>query len=439
MKLASTSDDAAALLPGHATANQGRQFRLYSLVWRWHFYAGLLVSPVILLMAGTGALLIFQDRLERVLYPGTMSVTPARQQASYEQQVAAAQAVSPPGSKVAGLGRDADPSRPTAVFMRMPSREGFIVYVDPADGHVLGDNTQHQFFDTVETLHRRLFLGPLGALVVELTTCWTIVLLLTGAYLWWPRKDRRLWGVLLPRLRGHPYVVLRDLHSVCGISVWLVALICAGTGLFYSSLTGSAFKLALRAASGFVQDPQPPSSRSPVDATTVPVDRILAIAHSKFSDASLTVFFPDSCEGVFVVYASWAHGPTYRRVLALDRASGEILDEQTNGNAGWFRWWATWNFPLHAGSLAGTPTQVIWLLGCLGLMLLPVTGVWMWWQRRPPGQTGFPGRAPASVPRWLTRLIIILGILLPMFGLSVAVLVLGERGLQRLRKVQGRA
>jgi hypothetical protein len=39
------------------------------------------------------------------------------------------------------------------------------------------------------------------------------------------------------------------------------------------------------------------------------------------------------------------------------------------------------------------------------------------------------------VPRWLTRLIIVLGILLPMFGLSVAVLVLGERGLQRLRKV----
>jgi uncharacterized iron-regulated membrane protein len=148
-----------------------------------------------------------------------------------------------------------------------------------------GTSTQHQFFETIETLHRRLFLGPLGALVVELTTCWTIVLLLTGAYLWWPRKDRRLWGVLLPRLRGHPYVVLRDLHSVCGISVWLVALICAGTGLFYSSLTGSAFKLALRAASGFVQDPQPPSSRSPVDATTVPVDRILATAHGNFSDA----------------------------------------------------------------------------------------------------------------------------------------------------------
>ena len=208
MKLVSTSDGAASLLPGHATANQARQFRLYSMVWRWHFYAGLLVSPVILLMAGTGALLIFQDRLERVLYPGTMSVTPARQQASYEQQVAAAQAVSPPGSTVAGLGRDADPSRPTAVFVRMPSRRGFIAYVDPADGHVLGDNTQHQFFEAVETLHRRLFLGPLGALVVELTTCWTIVLLLTGAYLWWPRKDRRFWGVLLPRLRGHPYVVL---------------------------------------------------------------------------------------------------------------------------------------------------------------------------------------------------------------------------------------
>jgi uncharacterized iron-regulated membrane protein len=63
----------------------------------------------------------------------------------------------------------ADPSRPTAVFVRLPSQRRFIAYFDPADGHVLGDNTQHQFFETVETLHRGLFRGPLGALLAELT------------------------------------------------------------------------------------------------------------------------------------------------------------------------------------------------------------------------------------------------------------------------------
>jgi len=45
MQLVSTCDDAAALLPGHATANQGRQFRLYSMVWRWHFMPVCLSPP----------------------------------------------------------------------------------------------------------------------------------------------------------------------------------------------------------------------------------------------------------------------------------------------------------------------------------------------------------------------------------------------------------
>ena len=32
----------------------------YRAVWRWHFYAGLLVLPFLMLMALTGALYLFQ-------------------------------------------------------------------------------------------------------------------------------------------------------------------------------------------------------------------------------------------------------------------------------------------------------------------------------------------------------------------------------------------
>src|SRR5205814_1518123 len=61
----------------------------------------------------------------------------------------------------------------------------------------------------------------------------------------------------------------------------------------------------------------------------------------------------------------------------------------------------TWNYPLHVGSIWGLPTKFLWLVTCVILMTLPVTGIWMWWQRRPTGRLGLPHRVNASRPRWL--------------------------------------
>lgn len=40
---------------------------LYRAFWRWHFYAGLLVMPVLMLMAATGAVYLFSDQIEAAL------------------------------------------------------------------------------------------------------------------------------------------------------------------------------------------------------------------------------------------------------------------------------------------------------------------------------------------------------------------------------------
>ncbi len=66
--------------------------------------------------------------------------------------------------------------------------------------------------------------------------------------------------------------------------------------------------------------------------------------------------------------------------------------------------------------MLGTPTKILWLIACLVLAALPVTGVWMWWKRRPVGKTGFPRRPDTPVPWWLIGVIVLLGILLPVVG-----------------------
>ena len=48
----------------------------YVAVWRWHFYVGLLVAPVLLIMAITGALYLFEHEIERVWYADLMQIKP---------------------------------------------------------------------------------------------------------------------------------------------------------------------------------------------------------------------------------------------------------------------------------------------------------------------------------------------------------------------------
>src|SRR5262249_46633549 len=117
-------------------------------------------------------------------------------------------------------------------------------YVDPFRGHYLGSIQKGCFFDAVLDLHRTLFLGVTGRIVIELTTCWTVVLAATGIYLWWPAKANAVWGVWLPRLRGKPYIILRDLHALSGVYVALIAIVISLTGLIYTYVWGSGFRYA---------------------------------------------------------------------------------------------------------------------------------------------------------------------------------------------------
>ena len=181
--------------------------RLYRVIWRWHFYAGMIIAAPLILVAATGALYIFKDELEGVIYPGVTYVEPAAERATYEQQKSAVLEASTGTPKFIFMQVFANPRRATSFVVA--GTASLYNYVDPYRGQYLGGIEQGGFFDVVLKLHRSLFVGTTGRIVVELTTCWTMVLVATGIYLWWPRKANQLWGVWLPRLRRKPYILLR--------------------------------------------------------------------------------------------------------------------------------------------------------------------------------------------------------------------------------------
>ena len=104
-------------------------------------------------------------------------------------------------------------------------------------------------------LHRRLLAGKAGRILVEITTCWTIITVILGIALWWPKRMTRIPGNWLPRIGGSLKRQVRDWHAVTGAWFTLFALIFMVTGLFFSPVWGRHIGRHLMVANNvFYQD-----------------------------------------------------------------------------------------------------------------------------------------------------------------------------------------
>ena len=63
---------------------------LYRTIWRWHFYAGLLVLPFMISLAITGAIYLYHNEIDRWVHADFMQVTPGAQAQPPSQLIAAA-------------------------------------------------------------------------------------------------------------------------------------------------------------------------------------------------------------------------------------------------------------------------------------------------------------------------------------------------------------
>lgn len=410
----------------------------FRLVWRWHFWAGLVACPVLLVVAATGGLYTFREEIEDARNAPLVFGEPVGERKPVSEQLAVVgRAYS--GSKPTRVILPADPTRSTAVVIEAaPER---VVYVNPYTGDVLGDGpARSPFFGAVLTLHRSLFAGTFGRVVVELTTSWTLVLLVTGAYLWLPKRWTQLRGVWWPRLRAKPYTLLRDLHAVAGSYLLPVIGAVALTGLVFSVVWPWSVNRATDGAAN-----SPPALRpTPVVSHHAPGSPAFALdaaareARERFPNDTLTVQLPQQPTEGFQITAR-GRDQSITGWIGADRHTGAVLKGARADELPIAERARVAVFPIHIGSVGGWPTKVLAALACAVLAWLGLSGVWMWLTRRPMGGSGLPHRPEeARVPKPAVALILLLAVALPAVGLSLVVVLAGEWLVTRLRRPAAR-
>ncbi|HZV92957.1 MAG TPA: PepSY domain-containing protein [Caldimonas sp.] len=426
-------------LPAQASA-------LYRRIWRWHFYAGLVCLPVIVLLATTGALYLFRVEIEAVVYRHELE-NAGHGAATLAASEAIRRAEATGGAPIAY----SPPARPGAsamVLMQHADGERRQVFVDTSTGTVLGSIAErYRLMPLLRSLHSLSFFGKAAGFIVEIVAGWVIVLVTTGVYLWWPR--RQSGGVVTVRQTPRQRIWWRDLHAVTGAFAAVVIAFLALTGMPWSAFWGERFNQAMTDAGLGVpaafwnevpQSEAPLSSLGSVPWTVhehpMPLSATPPAAHaaggidvdqavSRLAALGLTggyqLNLPIGPRGVY----SAVYLPDHvrdQRVVHLDRYSGRVLADIDYSHYGAVGKVTEWGVSVHMGREFGRANQLVLLAGCLALLAVAASGVVMWWKRRPRGLLAAPPRRDADrIGRNVAVMAIVLGAVFPLLGLSMLV------------------
>ncbi len=213
----------------------------YRTVWRWHFYASLFCMPLVIILSITGAIYLFRPQIEGWLERDVNHLSLTGNPAAVSAQVQAAMHAHPGSIPTAYEFPPTANGAPRVILQA--GGESQRVFVHPETLEVLRSQPDRDtFVRQIRSLHGQLGMGERGSNLVELAASWTIIMLVTGLYLWWPRSAKGLGGVLYPRLGKGSKVFLRDLHSVTGIWISTLVLFLLVTGLPWAKFWGNYFR-----------------------------------------------------------------------------------------------------------------------------------------------------------------------------------------------------
>lgn len=440
-----------------STSQSGARF--YAWTWRWHFYAGLFVVPFIAALAASGLVMVLCLGLQSNMGP-VMRVTPQAQPLPLSAQAQAAQREMPEAMLMDYIA-PAEADR-AAWFIFEQHEQTHAVAVDPYTATVLKTmNPGKTLYFFARRIHNDLLMGGRGGKLIEVAAGLGIVMLATGLYLFWPRGNQAWRSLLLPQWQTAGRRWWKSLHASVGFWVSLALLVFLLTGMAWTGFWGgrlvqpmssypaqrldhvptSDLNHAALNRSGLREVPwnleQTPLPQS--DASTqahgapdaqVTLDSVGELARQLGFRGQYHIKLPHEEDGVFTIMADTMAGdiadPRDERTVHVDRYSGKVLADIGFGDYSLAGKTMSASISLHQGNM-GWFSVVLNAAVCLAVLLLCVTGVLMWWLRRPQGSTSLeaPKRpAPAGLWKGGVAVMVLLGVAFPLSGLAMLAAVL---------------
>lgn len=444
-----------------APARAPSSSRFYAAAWRWHFYSGLFVVPFLTILAVTGLVMVyftgFQSRLGNLVYvqaQNTTQAVTAQAQAVFAQfpDAKLQEYIAPKSTDLA------------AWFIVARGGTTEAVAVDPYTAKVIKSTDKESTgFAWARKIHASLLLGDTGKRVMEVAAGLGIVMIVTGLYLFWPRNGGKWTQALVPEWRATGRRWWKSLHTSIGFWISVVLFSFLLTGMSWTEVWGGKFvqpwgtfpaakwdavptsdltHASLNTAGirdvpwGLEQTPLPASGSDAgvlgvAAGEPVNLDGVAALANRLGFVGQFHINVPQDEKGVYTVSADTMSGdltnPFKDRTVHVDRYTGRVLADVAFADYSVLAKGMAIGIALHQGDI-GLWSAWANILACLAIVLLCVSGIVMWWIRRPTGSGRLAAPAvPAQAPLWKAGalVMVITGLAFPLAGgVLLAVVVL---------------
>ena len=143
--------------------------------------------------------------------------------------------------------------------------------------------------------------------------------------------------------------------------------------------------------------------------------------------------------GSYTVVNAWPQKLSEQRTLYLNQFTGQTITNATAAQDGALSRLTSFGIAMHMGNQFGLLTRILATFACLGCSTSALTGLLMWWNRRPSGRSWIARSGGAAHPRRYAEACghrgvrgrVVLGVLFPVFGVSLLVVLALETVLAR--------
>ncbi|USD35114.1 MULTISPECIES: PepSY-associated TM helix domain-containing protein [Vibrio] len=424
--------------PSRLSSEKARIKSRYFMTWRWHFYAGLYVIPFLLMLSLTGLVMLFDDEIEQARYQDELIVMPESSKVPVSQQLESVQASYPSG-QVTQYIPAAAANLVNKFSVRLEDGTSVFTTVNPYSGQVLGEiDRSDSWYQLANEIHGTLLVGQWGDYLIEVSASLSILLLVTGIYLWLPRDKASKAGFLKVRFTSGTRILMRDLHANLGGVLSVVLLFFVISGLAWAGVWGSKLVQAWNTFPTYYTWGDKPESllthadlnhgseeempwnleQAPLPESTghahgsedhahhehssydisqsISIDSIVEQAQ-RLGFTQFNLFLPQSETGVYTLAANSMAGdisdPRKDKTTHIDQYTGEVLVDVTWEDYSLFAKFMAAGVSLHQGDVS-VVNKILNVLFCVAFIVISITGIVMWWIRRPSGKTrvGIPPR-----------------------------------------------
>ncbi|WP_413626678.1 PepSY-associated TM helix domain-containing protein [Luteibacter sp. Lutesp34] len=358
---------------------------------RVHTWTSLACTLFLLLLCITGLPLVFHEEIDAWAAPAVpaSSQPEGTADAPLTDIVASAQSRYPKEYIQAMSWKQGGPHT-VMVYMAKEPRSALSGYhalsIDAHTAAVLDEpRPRARFTQWLLTLHRELFAGLPGMLLLGIMGLCFVVSIVSGVLIYGPFTQKAGFGEI--RRNRSKRAKWLDLHNLLGIVLLAWTLVVGVTGVV-NTLADPLFAYW---RTGRLAEMLAPWHGKPLLVPSVSLDAAVAAAQRALPGTSPeSVAFPYSAYGSPHHYMIWMQGntPITSRLLTpvlVDVEQGGVTDAQ---DLPWYLRALELSRPLHFGDYGGLPLKLLWAAFDLVTIGVLLTGLYLWGERhkRPRGE-----------------------------------------------------